>query len=66
MIFSKKRSVEVLEETSIINKETEGLSQGQIVRRRFLRHKGAMISIVFLTAIIIFVYSSLKMKIFGI
>jgi peptide/nickel transport system permease protein len=66
MIFSKKRSVEVLEETSIINRETEGLSQGQIVRRRFLRHKGAMISIVFLTAIIIFVYSSLKMKIFGI
>jgi hypothetical protein len=42
MIFSRKKSVEVLEETSIINKETEGLSQGQIVRRRFFRHKGAM------------------------
>ena len=66
MIFSRKKSVEVLEETSIINKETEGLSQGQIVRRRFFRHKGAMISIIFLSSIIVFVYSSLKMKIFGI
>lgn len=66
MIFSKKKNTEVLEETSIINKETEGLSQGQIVRRRFFRHKGAMISIIFLSSIIVFVYSSLKMKIFGI
>lgn len=66
MIFSRNKNVEVLEESSIINKETEGLSQGQIVRTRFFRHKGAMISIVFLLTIIVFVYSSLKMKIFGI
>ena len=66
MIFRKRKNDEVLEESSIINKETEGLSQGQIVRRRFFRHKGAMISIVFLSTIIVFVYSSLKMKIFGI
>ena len=65
MIFKKKQNVDLLEETSIINKETEGLSQGQIVRRRFFRHKGAMISIIFLSSIIVFVYSSLKMKIFG-
>jgi len=66
MIFGKKKDIEVIEESSIINKETEGLSQGQIVRRRFFRHKGAMISIVFLSTIILFVFSSLKMKIFGI
>jgi ABC-type dipeptide/oligopeptide/nickel transport system permease subunit len=66
MMFGKKKDIAVVEDGSIINKETEGLSQGQIVRRRFFRHKGAMISIVFLSAIILFVFSSLKMKIFGI
>ena len=32
-------------EQAIFNKETEGLSQGQIVFRRFIRHKAAMISV---------------------
>ena len=33
-------------ENNIENKEVEGLSQGQIVRRRFFRHKGAVISMI--------------------
>ena len=32
-------------EQAIMNKETEGLSQSQIVRSRFVRHKGAMTSV---------------------
>lgn len=43
---------------SIEQLETEGLSQGQIVRRRFFRHRGAMIAMVVLVAIIILVYTS--------
>jgi peptide/nickel transport system permease protein len=50
-------------ETSILNKETEGLSQGQIVRKRFLQHKGAMIAVFVLSSIVIFVFSALKLKI---
>ncbi|WP_207453497.1 ABC transporter permease [Desertivibrio insolitus] len=34
-------------------KEVEGLSQGQIVRRRFFRHKGAVIAMIVLAAIIL-------------
>lgn len=52
--------------TDIFNKETEGLSQGQIVRRRFVRHRGAMISLVVLFSLICFVFSTLGFKIFGI
>jgi ABC-type dipeptide/oligopeptide/nickel transport system permease subunit len=46
-------------ENAIANKETEGLSQGQIVRRRFVRHRAAMISLVVILSIIIFVFSAL-------
>ena len=51
------------EQGSIINKETEGLSQGQIVRKKFLQHKAAMIAIFVLSSIVIFVFSALKQKI---
>lgn len=50
----------------IFNKETEGLSQGQIVRKRFVRHRGAMISLIVLVSLVIFVFSTLGFKIFGI
>lgn len=53
-------------EVSIIDHETEGLSQSQIVRKRFLRHRGAMVSIVFLTLIITTVFTALESRIFGI
>lgn len=45
-------------ENSIEMKEVEGLSQSQIVRRRFFRHKGAMVSIVVLVFIVVLAFSS--------
>ena len=39
-------------------REVAGLSQGQIVRRRFLRHKGAMISVVVLAIIVVVAITS--------
>lgn len=46
------------DELTIEQKETIGLSQGQIVRRRFFRHKGAMVALVVLIAIVLFVFTS--------
>ena len=64
MTFGKKKSVdEVVSGGSIFNKETEGLSQGQIVRKRFLQHKAAMIAVFILSSLVIFVFSALKLKI---
>jgi ABC-type dipeptide/oligopeptide/nickel transport system permease subunit len=40
------------DETSLEQREVAGLSQSQIVRRRFFRHKGAMISLLLLTFIV--------------
>jgi len=42
-------------ENAIANKEVEGLSQGQIVRRRFFRHRAAVIALGVITTIIVFV-----------
>lgn len=39
-------------------REVAGLSQGQIVRKRFLRHKGAMISLVVLAFIVVIAVTS--------
>ena len=50
-------------ENSIENKEIEGLSQGQIVLRRFVRHKAAMTSVFVLLSLIVAVFTSLEMKI---
>jgi ABC-type dipeptide/oligopeptide/nickel transport system permease subunit len=49
-------------ENAIANKETEGLSQGQIVFRRFVRHKAAMISLFTITFLIVAVFTSTEMK----
>jgi ABC-type dipeptide/oligopeptide/nickel transport system permease subunit len=49
-------------ENAIANKEVEGLSQGQIVRRRFFRHRAAVIALVSLASIILFVMTSLDTK----
>ncbi|WP_083527621.1 ABC transporter permease [Curtobacterium ammoniigenes] len=46
------------ENTSIELKEVEGLSQGRIIFRRFVRHKGAMISLVVLVFVIVLAFSS--------
>lgn len=45
-------------DNAIEAKETEGLSQGRIVFRKFLRHKGAMISIVVFVLVAIFAFSA--------
>ena len=49
-------------ENAIANKEVEGLSQGQIVRRRFFRHRAAVIALVAFASIILFVMTSLDSK----
>ena len=49
-------------ESSIENKEIEGLSQGQIVFRRFVRHKAAMTSVFVLLSLIVAVFTSLEIN----
>lgn len=46
-------------ENAIELKEVEGLSQGQIVFRRFVRHKGAMVGFVVLLGIVILATTSI-------
>ena len=46
-------------ENAIELKDVAGLSQGQIVRRRFFRHKGALVGLATLLAVIVLAYSSL-------
>ena len=50
-------------ENAIANKEVEGLSQGQIVRRRFFHHRAAVIALVTLASLILFVMTSLDSKV---
>lgn len=45
-------------ENAIESKETEGLSQGKIVFRKFLRHKGAMFGLIVLFLVAVFAYSA--------
>ncbi len=45
-------------ENEIALRETEGLSQGQIIFRRFVRHKAAMTSLIVLIFIILFSYTA--------
>jgi peptide/nickel transport system permease protein len=55
-------------ENNIANKEVEGLSQGQIVRRRFFRHKGAVVSMITLAFIVVLAFSAVgfDFSLFGI
>jgi ABC-type dipeptide/oligopeptide/nickel transport system permease subunit len=61
-MFKKKKIEQVSSkdqnENAIANKETEGLSQGQIVRRRFVRHRAAMISMWSLAIMVLFVFTA--------
>lgn len=50
---------------TIEQRETEGLSQGTIVRRRFFRNRGALAGMVVLGLMIILVYSSIGFDVFG-
>lgn len=65
-MLKRKRDKEVsitTGEQAIMNKETEGLSQSQIVRSRFVRHKGAMTSVFVLSFLILAVFTALETKI---
>lgn len=46
-------------DNAIAAKETEGQSQGKIVLRKFVRHKGAMGGLIVLAAIAVFAFTSL-------
>ncbi len=46
-------------ENAIELKDVEGLSQGQIVRRRFLRHRGALIGLFTVVVIVLLAYTSI-------
>jgi peptide/nickel transport system permease protein len=65
-MLKRKKNQEVLVtsgEQAIMNKETEGLSQSQIVLRRFVRHKAAMTSVFVIFFLVITVFSALETKI---
>ncbi|WP_203581362.1 ABC transporter permease [Microbacterium hibisci] len=59
------RESEAKAEVSIEQKETEGLSQGQIVRRRFFRHRAALTSIIVLGLIVILAFTSVGVNLWG-
>ncbi len=46
-------------ENAIELKDVEGLSQGQIVRRRFFRHRGALIGLFTIVAVALLAYTSI-------
>jgi ABC-type dipeptide/oligopeptide/nickel transport system permease subunit len=50
------------QESNLELKEIEGLSQGQIVRKRFFRHRGALVSMVVLALIIIAAFTSVGVQ----
>lgn len=52
-------SVDLDDERQLEQLEVAGLSQSQIVRRRFLHHKGAMVSLVVLVLIVILAVTSI-------
>jgi ABC-type dipeptide/oligopeptide/nickel transport system permease subunit len=53
-------------ENAIELKEIEGLSQGRIVFRRFIRHTGAMVSLAVLVLVIILAFSSIGIDALGV
>lgn len=53
------------DELTIEQRETEGLSQGTVVRRRFFRHRGAMTALAVLAIIVVLIYTSIGVEIFG-
>ncbi|NBQ93162.1 MAG: ABC transporter permease [Micrococcales bacterium] len=58
--LKKNKSSQPIEgnETGSLNIETQGLSQGQIIRKKFFAHKPAVIGLIFIIVFAIFVYSA--------
>jgi len=50
-------------ENEIANRETEGLSQRQIIRKRFVKHKAAMGSLFALIFIVFFVFTATGLQV---
>lgn len=50
-------------ENEIASRETEGLSQRQIILKRFVKHKAAMVSLVTLIATVIIVFTATGMRV---
>jgi peptide/nickel transport system permease protein len=65
MIKIKKSTVSSSEnnESGIESKETDGLSQRQIIVKRFFKHKAAVASLITLIAIFVIVYTSLGVSV---
>jgi ABC-type dipeptide/oligopeptide/nickel transport system permease subunit len=66
--MAKKKPVDETQlnrEITIEQRETEGLSLGTIVRRRFLRHKAAVTSLIVLLAITLLAFTSVGTVIGG-
>ena len=53
-------------ESNLELKEVEGLSQGQIVRKRFFRHFGAVAAMIVLALVVILAFSSVGISLWGI
>ena len=53
-------------EANLELKEVEGLSQGQIVRKRFFRHVGAVVSMVVLALIVLLAFTSVGLSFGGV
>ena len=60
--MKSEKDIQLSGENAIANKEVEGLSQGQIVFRRFIRHRAAVAAVFYLLAILIFIFSALDIK----
>lgn len=58
-LAAKAGTTEIREERDFRAKEVEGLSQGQVVWRRFVHHRGAMISLVVLIGTIVLAATSI-------
>jgi ABC-type dipeptide/oligopeptide/nickel transport system permease subunit len=63
---SDSGETEAKAEISIEQKETQGLSQGQIVRRRFFRHRAALISMIVLAFIVLLAFTSVGVNLWGV
>ena len=62
VIASQSETTEA-NENAIFNKETEGLSQSQIILKRFVRHRAAMVAVFFFSTLVVIVYTALDWRI---
>jgi ABC-type dipeptide/oligopeptide/nickel transport system permease subunit len=62
---SDDREAQATAEITIEQRETEGLSQGQIVRRRFFQHRAAVTSMIVLALIVLLAFTSVGIDVWG-